>query len=103
MAAGCFGLPSKAGRGVTQGGPVFPTIFKLVVDAVIREWERLLAIHHNPLDKICTLLVAIFYAVGGIIAARNLKTLHRLCRWPWTFWLASSTVSVFKPTPRRSR
>ena len=78
MAAGCFGLPFKAGRRVTQGGPVSSTIFKLVVDTVIRELERLLAIRRNPLGKICTLLVTMFYANGGLIAARNLKTLHRL-------------------------
>ena len=40
-AAGWYGLPFKAGRsitcGVTQGGPVSPTIFNLMVDAIIRE------------------------------------------------------------------
>ena len=36
-AAGCFELFFKAGRGITQGGPVSPTIYNLMVDAVIRE------------------------------------------------------------------
>ena len=74
-AAGCFGLPFRAGRGVTQGGPVSPTIFNLMVDAIIREWERLLVIRRIPLSEICT-LIAIFYANDGLIAARNPKTLQ---------------------------
>ena len=36
-AAVYYGLPFKAGRRVTQGGPVFPTIFNLMVDAIIRK------------------------------------------------------------------
>ena len=36
-ASGCYGEPFKAKRGVTQGGPVSPTIFNLMVDAVIRK------------------------------------------------------------------
>ena len=42
-AAGCVGVPFKAGRGVTQGRPVSPTIFNLMVDAIIRDRERLLS------------------------------------------------------------
>ena len=28
----------KAGRGVTQGGPLPPKIFNVMVDAIVREW-----------------------------------------------------------------
>ena len=73
-AHGCFGLPFKAGCDITQGDPVLSTIFNLMVDAVIREWERLLIICHILLDKIRT-LIAIFYADDGLIAAHNPKTL----------------------------
>ena len=36
-AAGFYGRPFRARRGVTQGGPVSPSIFNLMVDAIIRE------------------------------------------------------------------
>ena len=52
-----------------------PTIFNMMVDAVIREWERLLIIRNIPLGEIRT-LIAIFYADDGLIAARNPKTLQ---------------------------
>ena len=76
-AAVCYGLPFKAGRRVTQGGPVFPTIFNLMVDAIIREWERLLILRRIPLGEIRT-LIAIFYADDGPIASRSPKTLGGL-------------------------
>ena len=41
-AAGCVGLPFKAGRGVTQGRPVSPTIFNLMVDAIGRNPQGIL-------------------------------------------------------------
>jgi len=33
-----YGVPFKAGRGVTQGGPLSVKLFNLLVDAVAREW-----------------------------------------------------------------
>jgi hypothetical protein len=36
-AGGYFGRPFRAKYGVTQGGPL-PTIFNLMVDAVVRVW-----------------------------------------------------------------
>ena len=74
-ATGCYGEPFKARRGVTQGGPVSPTIFNLMVDAVIREWERQLLLNDIPLGQI-RVLVAIFYADDGLIAARDHTTLQ---------------------------
>ncbi len=41
-ASGNYGTPFKAGRGVTQGGPLLAKLFNIVVDAVVREWLRLL-------------------------------------------------------------
>ena len=37
-AARRYGEPFKAFRGVTQGGPLSPKIFNIMVDAVVREW-----------------------------------------------------------------
>ena len=37
-ASGNYGTPFCAGRGVTQGGPLLPKLFNILVDAVAREW-----------------------------------------------------------------
>eukprot|EP00957_Ditylum_brightwellii_P056350 4271702-Ditylum_brightwellii.AAC.1 len=39
-ASGQYGVPFRAERGVTQGGPLSPKLFNFVVDAVVREWLR---------------------------------------------------------------
>ena len=39
-AVGVYGAPFKAYRGVTQGGPLSPRIFNVMVDAIVREWLR---------------------------------------------------------------
>jgi len=39
-ALGNYGTPFKAGRGVTQGGPLSAKLFNIMVDAVAREWLR---------------------------------------------------------------
>ena len=36
-ASGNYGIAFKAGRGVTQGGPLSATLFNIVVDCVARE------------------------------------------------------------------
>ena len=40
-AGGYFGTGFKGERGVTQGDPLYPTIFNVVVDAVVRHWVTL--------------------------------------------------------------
>ena len=37
-AGGYYGAAFKEARGVTQGDPIPPTIFNVVVDAVVRHW-----------------------------------------------------------------
>ncbi len=39
-AEGNLGRIFKALRGVTQGGPLSPKIFNVLVDAIVREWLR---------------------------------------------------------------
>jgi len=59
--AGFYGEPFQATRGVTQGDVVSPSLFNIVVDAVVREW-------HHQLDA-GTLgppkTKAVFYADDG--------------------------------------
>ena len=42
-AGGYYGEPFHGERGVTQGDPLLPTIFNVVVDAVLCHWESLMA------------------------------------------------------------
>ncbi len=37
-AAGNYGMAFKAGRGVTQGGPLSAKLFNILVDTVVQEW-----------------------------------------------------------------
>ena len=37
-AGGYYGKAFKGARGVTQGDPLSPTIFNVIVDAVVRHW-----------------------------------------------------------------
>ena len=39
-AGGYYGAAFKGARGVTQGDPLSPTIFNVVVDAVVRNWLK---------------------------------------------------------------
>ena len=41
-ALGNYSTPFKAGQGVTQGGPLSAKLFNIMVDAVVREWLRIL-------------------------------------------------------------
>ena len=43
QAGGYYGEPFHEERGVTQGYPLFPTIFDVAMDAVVRHWESLVA------------------------------------------------------------
>ena len=40
-AVGNYGTRLKGERGVTQGDPLSPTIFNVVVDTVVRHWVTL--------------------------------------------------------------
>jgi hypothetical protein len=41
-AKGNYGRPFKAGRGVTQGGPLSAKLFNIIVVTVVREWMRIM-------------------------------------------------------------
>jgi hypothetical protein len=73
-ASGYHGDPFGATRGVTQGDPVSPTIFNIVVDAVVRCWlsqvcgadAALSGLGYEVKNK-CVL----FYADDGLLAGRK--------------------------------
>ena len=69
-ASGYHGSPFSAERGVTQGGPLSPTIFKIMVDAIVREWVRQIELAGFD-DSDIRAIVTVFYADDGLLAARN--------------------------------
>ena len=78
-AGGYYGTAFKALRGVTQGGPLSPRIFNLMIDAVIREWLRQVLGNRVAVDGIRThirLLLAAFYADNGLVQSRDLEFLQ---------------------------
>ena len=73
QAGGRYGRPFRARRGVTQGGPLSPTIFNLMVDAVVREWLKhalMLEDAQRAIQDVRKLLAA-FYADDGLVASRD--------------------------------
>jgi hypothetical protein len=74
-ASGNYGAPFKAGRGVTQGGPLSVKLFNIMVDAVVREWMQLLweemDMEGEELDEMMETLFAIFYVDDAYIASRD--------------------------------
>ena len=64
-ALGNYGTPFQAGHGVTQGGPLSAELFIIMVDAVVREWHRILweglSLDGEELDEVMNTLFAIFY------------------------------------------
>ena len=72
-AAGNYGKPFKAGRGVTQGGPLSPKIFNIMVDAIVREWFRLMMGDEAAMEgygEEFRRMLAIFYADDAFVASR---------------------------------
>ena len=73
-AGGCYGVPFRGHRGVTQGDNLSPRIFNVVVDAVIREW-----LHHLIGEEVAWLGIrfevrnrqVLFFADDGLLASRD--------------------------------
>ena len=79
-AARRYGEPFQAFRGVTQGGPLSPKIFNIMVDAVVREWMRRLLSDDacaNGYGYAVWAFLAIFYADDAFVAARDPVKLQR--------------------------
>ena len=69
---GYYGPPLKGYRVVTQREPLYPTLFNLVVDAVIRHWVTVVAATEAGTEGLGLLiwdLVAYFYADDGLVAS----------------------------------
>jgi len=78
QAKGNYGMPFQVGRGVTQGGPLSAKLSNILVNAVAREWMRLMQetldfgdIVEYEQEAILRELFAIFYIDNGYIASRD--------------------------------
>ena len=80
-ASGNYGQPFKAGRGVTQGGPLSAKLFNILVDAVAREWFRQLReegdYEEAELDDLMSTFFAIFYVNDAYLALWDADFLQR--------------------------
>ena len=73
-AGGRYGTPFQTFRGVTQGGPLSPRIFNVMVDAVVRAWIAQMlgaeAAEHGYGEELRKILT-IFYADDALLASRD--------------------------------
>ena len=69
-----YGKGFKVERGVTQGDPLSPTIFTVVVDAVVRHWLHLAtqeAERRGERGREGRHQAALFYADDGMLASSD--------------------------------
>ena len=74
-----YGTPFKDHRGVTQGGPISPTIFNMVADALIPHWVMMVAAEDARPDgfgRAFQWLTAFFYADDSLLALPRLARLQ---------------------------
>ena len=79
-AGGYFGLPFKGYRGITQGEPLSPTLFNVVVDAFICHWVTVVAPTADGLEGrelLLRELAEYLYADDGLAASTQPERLQR--------------------------
>ena len=84
-AGGYYGKAFKGARGVTQGDPLSPTIFNVVVEAVVRHWLE--GLQNATKEKGATgrevHFSAVFYADDGMVGASD-PAWPRALKAPWS-------------------
>jgi hypothetical protein len=80
QAKGNDSQPFKARCNMTQGGPLLAKLFNIVVDAVVREWMRLMHKMINDVEgklaKCIEGLFTVFYIDNGYIASCSAEFLQ---------------------------
>ena len=75
------------GRGVTQGGPLLAKLFNIIVDAVVREWHRIVrgntdVADEGELDHMMVALFAVFNVDDKYVACSRPSLLAERARRP---------------------
>ena len=86
---GYYGNRFKGARGVTQGDPLSPTIFNVVVDAVVCHWVTLAveeAETRGERGQEGRHQAALFYADNGMVASSDPR---------WLQWAFNNLVVLF--------
>ena len=84
-----YGKGFKGGRGVTQGDPLSPTIFNMVVDAVVRHWLTIAvkeAERRGERGREGQHQAALFYADNGMLASFDPQ---------WLQWAFTQLMGLF--------
>ncbi len=80
-ASGFYGLSFKAGRGVTQGGPLSAKLFNILVNAVAGEWFWQLwddgDYKDGEIEELLATFFAIFYVGNVYLALQDATFLQR--------------------------
>ena len=75
-----FGLPFKGYRGMTQGYPMSPTLFNVVVDTVIHHWVAVVVATKEGMEVLgmsIWYLAGYFYADNGLASLTQPERLQR--------------------------
>ena len=78
-AGGYYGTEFQGARGLTQGDPLSPTIFNVVVDAVVRNWLTVViafAEERGERKQEGMHQTALFYADDGMVASSDPRWLQ---------------------------
>ena len=88
-AGGYYGKGFQGGRFVTQGDPLSPTIFNVVVDAVVRHWVTIAVTEaetRREQGREGRHQVALFYADDGMLASSDPQ---------WLQWAFTQIIGLF--------
>ena len=89
-AGGYYEVAFKGARGVTQGDPLSPTIFNVVVDAVVHHWVTMTMDEDEKWGERVNKgmhQASLFYADEGMVTSSDPR---------WIQWAFDTLVSIFE-------
>jgi hypothetical protein len=102
-AKGNYGRPFKAGRGVTQGPPLLAKLFNIIVNAVVREWLRLMRKMLDDLGGYLSTQIEALFAYFMWTTNTSRRETRSSFRRPSTSLSRRSNALASPPTRKRRR